>query len=72
MIRAWLARRKQERDEKAHSDGYNYAAGQLLLQSDLVLDKLRAEAHNPFEVNQFDKGMEAAISDYEDKMGMWP
>lgn len=66
----WWHKKKKQWDEEDHQRGYNYAAGQLLaaqtgfLGAKYILDKLIAEADDPFQMEYFNKGIIQAVSDW--------
>lgn len=68
MIRDWFTERARRRNRAQRMAGFNYAAGQLLLQngSTEIISRLEDEATNPFDYpNDFDYGMQDAIAKWK-------
>ncbi len=61
MIFAWLERRREASRQQRWQDGYDYASGALLRGE---IRKLEIEVSNPFDPNQFEDGMRAAMLDW--------
>ena len=61
MIFAWLERRREASRQQRWQDGYDYASGALLCGE---IHKLEIEVSNPFDPNEFEDGMRAAMLDW--------
>lgn len=61
MIFAWLERRREASRQQRWQDGYDYASGALLRGEK---HKLEIEVSNPFDPNEFEDGMRAALLDW--------
>ena len=61
MIFAWLERRREASRQRRWQRGYDYASGSLLRGEK---HKLEIEVDNPFDPNEFEDGMRAALLDW--------
>ncbi len=63
----WFKKQRETQLERQRIAGYNYAAGQLLVNQvtgtdmDSFILRLEDEANNPFDADAFDKGMKEAL-----------
>lgn len=63
----WIATRRENRRLEIYFRGYDYAAGILLREGGIAIDRLLNEADSSFDRNSFDLGIEAAVRAYERK-----
>lgn len=70
ILKKFFKARAERSNQRQFEQGYNYAAGMLLAnfhQSELIIEKLRIEADNPFDFDRspFDHGIDAAVEAFQ-------
>lgn len=62
MIRKWLEQRRKAQSLRMFNSGYDYAVG-ALIRGDETEMSLLSKADNPFNRNEYDRGIEAGVRD---------